>query len=329
MLNKLMFKVILTDHAFLNTDAERTALRGLADVIDASPLRTEDDVIRAAHDADALIIGFVPITARVMDALPKLKCVVRYGVGYETIDVPAAAERGIWTANVPDYCIPEVADHAMTLLLALARKVIPLDASMRRNEWGAVKASKPIYRIEGRTLGLIGMGRIGREVAKRAHGFGLNVIVADKYLSPDKATEAGATWVNLDELLSAADFISIHAPLTPETTHLLNADALGKLKPTAYLINVARGAIIDTTALAEALQAGKLAGAALDVFEQEPLPANHPIRSAPNTILNAHAAWYSEEAMAQLQRFAAEEVARALRGEPMKNPLAQVPKPRT
>jgi D-3-phosphoglycerate dehydrogenase len=328
MLNKLMFKVILTDHAFLNVDAERAALRGLADVIDASPLRTEEDVIQAAHDADGLIIGFVPITARVMDALPKLKCVVRYGVGYETIDVPAAAERGIWTANVPDYCIPEVADHAMALLLALARKVIPLDASMRRNEWGAVKASKPIHRMEGRTLGLIGMGRIGREVAKRARGFGLNVIVVDKYLSPDKATEAGAALVSLEELLTAADFISIHAPLTPETTHLLNAEALTKLKPTAYLINVARGAIIDTLALAEALHTSKLAGAALDVFEQEPLPADHPIRSAPNTILNAHAAWYSEEAMAQLQRFAAEEVARALRGEPMKNPLAKVPKPR-
>lgn len=324
-----MFKVILTDHAFLNTDAERAALRDLADVVDASPLRTEDDVIRAAHDADGLIIGFVPITARVIDALPKLKCVVRYGVGYETIDVPAATERGIWVANVPDYCIPEVADHALALLLALARKVIPLDASVRRNEWSAVKASKPIHRIEGRTLGLIGMGRIGREVARRAKAFGLNVIVADKYLSPEKAAEAGATLVALDALLPVADFISIHAPLTPETRHLMNAEALARMKPTAYLINVARGAIIDTVALAGVLSAGKIAGAALDVFEQEPLPADHPIRTAPNAILNAHAAWYSEEAMAQLQRFAAEEVARVLRGEPMKNPLNKPARPRT
>ncbi|BCX02616.1 MAG: D-isomer specific 2-hydroxyacid dehydrogenase family protein [Candidatus Roseilinea sp.] len=316
-----MYKVVITDHAFPSLDPERAVLRDLAEVVDRSPLRTEDDVIQAAQDADALIIGFVPITARVMDALPRLRCVVRYGVGYETIDVPAAVARGIQVANVPDYCIPEVADHAMALLLALARKVIPLDASMRRGEWATLKTAKPVHRIEGRTLGLIGMGRIGSAVARRALGFGMRVIVHDKYLSPERAQAAGATWVDLDALLHEADFISIHTPLTPETHHLINAEAIGKMKPGAYLINVARGAIVDTPALAEALRAGRIAGAALDVFEQEPLPADHPIRNAPNTILHPHAAWYSEEAMIQLQINAAEEVARALRGEPLKNPL--------
>lgn len=278
-------------------------------------------MIRAARDADALIIGFVPITARVMDALPRLRCVVRYGVGYETIDVPAAAARGIQVANVPDYCIPEVADHAMALLLALARKVIPLDASVRRGEWATLKAAKPAHRIEGQTLGLIGMGRIGSAVVRRALGFGMRVVAHDKYLSPERAQAVGATLVDFDTLLREADFISIHTPLTPETRHLINAETIDKMKPSAYLINVARGAIVDTLALADALQRGKLAGAALDVFEQEPLPDDHPIRNAPNVILHPHAAWYSEEAMIQLQVNAAEEVARALRGEPLKNPL--------
>ncbi|MDW8351337.1 MAG: C-terminal binding protein [Anaerolineae bacterium] len=316
-----MYKVIVTDHAFPSLDPERAVLSGLAEVIDRSPLRTEDEVIGAAHDADALIISFVPITARVMDALPQLRCIVRYGVGYDTIDVDAAAARGIQVANVPDYCIPEVADHAMALLLALARKVVPLDAGMRRGEWAAVRTAKPIHRIEGRTLGLIGMGRIGRAVVRRALGFGLRVLVYDKYLSPEQAREAGATPVELDVLLRESDFVSIHTPLTPETRHLINAEAIAKMKPSAYLINVARGAIVDTLALADALRAGRIAGAALDVFEQEPLPADHPIRNAPNTILHPHAAWYSEEALIQLQTNAAEEVARALRGEPLKNPL--------
>lgn len=316
-----MYKVVITDHAFPSLEPERAVLDGLAEVADRSPLRTEDDVIHAAHDADALIIGFVPITARVMDALPRLRCVVRYGVGYETIDVSAAAARGIQVANVPDYCIPEVADHAIALLLALARKVISLDASMRRGEWATLKTAKPVHRIEGQTLGLIGMGRIGSAVARRALGFGMRVLVHDKYLSPERAQAAGAMLVDFDALLREADFISIHTPLTPETRHLINAEAIGKMKPSAYLINVARGAIVDTLALADALQMGKLAGAALDVFEQEPLPADHPIRNAPNTILHPHAAWYSEEAMVQLQINAAEEVARALRGEPLKNPL--------
>ncbi|GIV85943.1 MAG: D-isomer specific 2-hydroxyacid dehydrogenase family protein [Candidatus Roseilinea sp.] len=316
-----MYRVIVTDHAFPSLDPERGVLAGLAEVIDCSPLRTEDDVICAARDADALIIGFAPITARVMDALPRLRCVVRYGVGYETIDVPAAAARGIQVANVPDYCIPEVADHTMALLLALARRVIPLDASVRRGEWATLKIAQPAHRIEGQTLGLIGIGRIGSAVAQRALGFGMRVIAYDKYLPPERAQAAGATRVDLDTLLREADFISIHAPLTPETRHLINAEAIGKLKPSAYLINVARGAIVDTLALADALQMGKLAGAALDVFEQEPLPADHPIRNAPNVILHPHAAWYSEEALTQLQVNAAEEVARALRGEPLKNLL--------
>ena len=319
-----MYKVYVTDHAFLNLDLERAVLNGLADVVDLNPTRTEDEVIARSADADALMVSFAPITARVLKALPKLHGILRYGVGFDNVDIQAASLRGAWVANVPDYCIPEVADHAMAMLLTLARKLPMLDASLRRSEWAAVKTSKPIYRLEGRTLGLVGMGRIGREVAKRAHGFGLKVIVADKYLTASKASEAGATLVNFDQLLQASDYVSIHAPLTPETQHLISTSALVKMKPSALLINVSRGGIVDTLALAQALHDGIIAGAGIDVFEKEPLEDNHPIRSAPNTVLAAHSAWYSEEAMAQLQRSAGEEVARMLRGERPKNALNEV-----
>lgn len=323
-----MFKVVITDHAFTDVKPERQALHGLAEVIDANPLRTEDEVIAAAHDADAIIFAFAPITARVLDTLPKLRVAVRNGVGYDAIDVQAATERGIWVANVPDYCIPEVADHALAMLLGLARKIVPLDAGVRRGEFNAVQMSRPLHRITGQTLGLVGMGRIGREVAKRAQGFGLNVIVFDKYLSPEHAQAAGATLASFDDVMRNADFISIHTPLTNETRHLVNAEAIRKMKRSAYLINVARGAIIDTMALAEALMDGTIAGAGIDVFEQEPLPADHPLRSAPNTILHPHAAWYSEESLTQLQVSAGEEVARVLRGEPLKNPVNRPANPR-
>ena len=321
-----MNKVYVTDHAYLNLDLERGVLNGLADVIDLNPTRTEDDVIAKTQDADALMVSFASVTARVLDALPKLRGILRYGVGFDNVDIPAATQRGVWVANVPDYCIPEVADHAMAMLLTLARKLPMLDASLRRGEWAAVKTSKPIYRLEGRTLGLIGMGRIGREVTKRAKGFGLNVIVADKYLPADKAAEAGATLVDFDQLVRESDYISVHAPLTPETQHLISAEALCKMKPSALLINVSRGGIVDTVALAQALHDGRIAGAGIDVFEKEPLEADHPIRSAPNMVLAAHATWYSEEAMAQLQRSAGEEVARMLRGDKPKNALNEVRK---
>jgi D-3-phosphoglycerate dehydrogenase len=316
-----MHNVFVTDHAFLNLDLERVELNSLATLIDLNPLRTEAELLQHVNDADALMVSFAPVTGKVMDASPNLKGILRYGVGFDNVDIPAATARGVWVANVPDYCIPEVADHAMAMLLTLARKLPSLDASVRRGEWAAVKTAKPIFRLEGRTLGLVGMGRIGREVARRARGFGLNVIVADKYLSADKATEAGATLVEFDQLIGTADYISIHAPLTPETHHLINAEVLRAMKPTALLINVSRGGIVDTVALTQALHEGTIAGAGIDVFEKEPLEADHPIRSAPNTVLAAHAAWYSEEAMAQLQRSAGQEVARMLRGERPKNAL--------
>ena len=316
-----MFKVYITDHTFTDTRPEREVLADLAEIVDLNgkPMRTEDEVISACRDADALIIGFAPVTARVLDALPGLKCVVRYGIGCDTIDMAAAAARGVPVANVPDYCVGEVADHAMALLLALERKVLVFDASVRRGEWTPVKTGRPIHRLAGRTLGIVGFGRIGREVARRASVFGYRILAHDPLLPEDAIRGAGAEPSALEALLAAADSVSLHLPLTDETRGILGREKLAGMKSGALLVNVARGALVDVAALAEALGAGRLAGAALDVYETEPLPRDHPLRSAPNTILGPHCAWYSEEALRDLQKNAAAEAARALRGEPLRN----------
>jgi D-3-phosphoglycerate dehydrogenase len=316
-----MFKVCITDHTFHDSKPEREVLEDIAEVVDlnGTPTGTEDEVIKACLGADALIIGFAPVTAKVLDSLPGLKCVVRYGIGYDTIDVKAAAERGIPVANVPDYCVSEVADHAMALLLSLERKLFIFDASLRRGEWSPVKTGRPLHRLAGRVLGIAGMGRIGTEVARRARTFGYEILVYDPWVDEAAARSRGGQKVDLDTLLARSDAISLHLPLTEETRHLLDRGNLARMKQGANLINVSRGAVVDTVALAGALSSGHLGGTALDVFETEPLPADHPIRKAPNTILQPHGAWYSEESLKELQRNAAEEVSRVLRGGKMKN----------
>ncbi len=318
-----MAKVYITDHTFLSVEPEREILAPYAEVTDLKgiPLPDEEAVVAACPGADALVVGFVPITARIMDALAGLRCIVRYGVGCDMIDVPAATERGVWVANVPDYCVAEVADHTAALLLCLTRKVALYDAAVRNGDWGAVKLGSPIRRLAGRTLGLVGFGRIGHEVAARAKAFGFRVVVYDKYLDPSRAEACGVEPLTFERLLSEADAVSLHVPLTDETRLILDGRAISRMKKEAVLVNVARGGLADLEALADALAAGRLAGAAIDVFDTEPLPADHPIRRAPNAILQPHASWYSEESLVQLQRSAAEEVARVLRGERPKNPV--------
>ncbi|MDW8396654.1 MAG: C-terminal binding protein, partial [Anaerolineae bacterium] len=278
-------------------------------------------VIRAGADADVLLVNLAPITARVFAALPKLRGVVRYGVGYDNVDLHAATARGVRVANIPDFCTPEVADHTLALLLALARKVIPLDASVRAGEWAALGVARPIRRLAGQTVGLIGFGRIGREVARRCMPFGLRVLAYDRYVDSDTIRAAGAIPADLETVLRESDFVSIHVPLNAETRGLINAAALRKMKRTAALINVARGPVVNTLDLAYALHQGQIAGAALDVFEIEPLPLDHPIRQAPNVILQPHVAWYSEDALRSLQRAAAEEAVRILRSHAPLHPL--------
>jgi D-3-phosphoglycerate dehydrogenase len=268
------------------------------------------------RDADGVLNARAPVTKRAIAAMERCRIIVRYGIGVDTIDVPAATERGIMVANVPDYCLDEVSDHALTLLLMLSRQMIPAIALAREDVW-PVSKMPPLQRLRGQTCGLIGCGRIGSLLAGKVQALGMSVIIHDPYLSEPRAREMGAELVSLDALLSRADFISLHAPLNETTHHLLGEAAFNKMKKNASIINTARGGLIDETALIAALDAGKIFGAGLDVVESE--TAVTPVRTAlvhhPKMVVTAHTAWLSQQARASLQLRAIEQVIGCLKGE--------------
>jgi D-3-phosphoglycerate dehydrogenase len=229
----------------------------------------------------------------------------------DTVDLAAATQRGVMVANVPDYCIEEVSDHAIAMLLSLWRGVTTYDRAIRNGTWSTTER-QPMPRLAGKVLGVIGVGRIGAQAARKAAGVGMRVIGYDPYLS---SLPAGIQKVTLDELLQQADAVSLHMPLTAESRHLINEAALRKMKPSALLVNTARGGIVDTAALIRALREGWIAGAALDVLEQEPVPRDSPLLSLPNVIVNPHASWYSDESVPELKRKTAEIAVAVLRGQ--------------
>ncbi len=311
MVNKA--KVVITDYAWASVDGER---RILSDLAELAPLQTKtaDEFLPHAADCDALLNAYAgPITAAVMAQMPKCKIIAKYGIGVDTIDIDAATAAGIIVTNNPTYCIEEVAEHTLALILASARKIAFYDRQVRASAW-AVPPGKPLYRLAGGTLGLVGFGNIARAVAVRAAAFGMRVL----YCTPrPNEVHAGVPGTRVDwrDLLRASDVVSLHPPLTPATRHLMNDDAFACMKPSAILINCARGPIIDTAALVRALDAQKIAGCALDTTDPEPLPNPHPLRDRENVILNPHAAWYSEQAMIGLQTGAPNEVRRVLSGQ--------------
>lgn len=306
-------KVVLTDYVWESLDVEKKTLAGLADLV-AVQTKKPDEFIAEAADCDALLNTYAgPITADVMAKMPKCKIIARYGIGVDTIDLEAATAAGIIVTNNPSYCIEEVAEHTMALMLASARKVAFYDRLVRAGRW-EVPPGKPLFRLAGRTLGLVGFGNIARHVAARAASFGMNVIFSDPYISEGQFKEPGKK-VELAELYREADYISLHPPLTPQTRKMVNDDAFAQMKPTAVLINCARGPVVDTDALVRALDAKKIAGCALDTTDPEPLPNPHPLRGRENVILNPHVAWYSEQALVGLQAGAPSEVRRVLTGE--------------
>jgi D-3-phosphoglycerate dehydrogenase len=306
-------KVVLTDYVWKSVDVERKILGDLGEL---TPMQTKkpEEFLGAAADCDALLNTYAgPITAEAMAKMPKCKIIARYGIGVDTIDLKAATEAGIIVTNNPTYCIEEVAEHTMALLLSAARKIAFYDRQVRAGQW-AVPPGKPMYRLSGSTLGLVGFGNIARQVAVRAAAFGMKVIFADPFIQQGQFKEPG-TKVELDDLLKQADYISLHPPLTPNTRQMINDDAFAKMKPTAVLVNCARGPIVDTNALVRALDAKKIMGCALDTTDPEPLPNPHPLRDRDNVIINPHAAWYSEQAMVGLQAGAPNEVKRVLSGQ--------------
>jgi len=306
-------KVVLTDYVWESLDVEKKILGGLAEIVSMQTKKPEEFLTQAA-DCDALLNTYAgPITGDAMAKMPKCKIIARYGIGVDTIDLEAATRAGIIVTNNPTYCIEEVAEHTMALLLDSARKVAFYDRQVRAGTW-AVPPGKPLYRLVGRTLGLVGFGYIALHVAVRAAAFGMQVLYADPFVKEGQFSEPGKK-VELNELFRESDFVSVHPPLTPQTRGMINDDAFSKMKPGAILINCSRGPVVDTAALVRALDAKKIAGCALDTTDPEPLPNPHPLRGRENVIINPHVAWYSETAMVGLQAGAPGEVRRVLTGE--------------
>ncbi len=303
--------IVVTDTGFPDADLEKGVLAALDADVTVAHCRTEDEVIAAARDADGLLVQWAPVTRRVMDQLRRCKVISRYGVGVDMIDLDAARDHEIRVANVPDYCVEEVAAHTLCFLLALGRKISWEDRLMHQGTWNVVGTIGAVNRIHGQTLGLIGVGRIGKRFAEMAAPLGLRILGYD--VKPP-ADPGPVTFTDLDTVLRESDFISFHCPLTKETQHLMNAAAFAKVKSGVFLINVSRGAVVDTAALVSALEQGKIAGAALDVFEQEPLPSDHPLLKMDNVILTPHIASYSTEAVLQLRRDTARRVVEFFQG---------------
>lgn len=308
--------VIVTDLPQLVSEEARQIMRDSgAKVLDADSIPSEQRA-EMLTSADALLVIWFDANATVIGELDRCKIIIRAGIGHDNIDSVAAAGRGIPVCNVPDYCIDEVADHAMALALTLARRIPQLDASVRAGDW-TTAITIPAY--QDMTFGIVGLGRTGKAVARRARGFGFNVVACDPYIADSDFESAGAQPVDFDTILQQSDILSVHTPLNAETRGLIGAQHLQRMKPDAILINTARGPIVDTIAVAEALNEGSLAGAGIDVFETEPLPPDHPIRSCSNAVLTPHYAWHSARSKRLLWVRSAEEIVRALRGEPLKS----------
>jgi len=268
-------------------------------------------------EAEVLLVTWFRMTGEVIQSLRRCRVIIRIGVGYDNIDVEAAAKRGIAVCNVPDYCKGEVADHAMAMALAQARALPYLDRCVRQGVWKP-HLPHPMPSFETMNFGVLGYGRIGRLTIARARGFGFQLMACDPYIETAEFA-SDVKQCTLGELLSSADILSLHVPLTAETRHILNADRLAAMKPGAILINTARGGLIETSALVEELAAGRFGGVGIDVFEEEPLPANHPLLDCPRVQVSPHFAWHSRESRPKLYLMAVEEALRGVRGKPLRN----------
>ena len=317
------FRVLFTDLPWGNAEIERRLLAPIsADVIEA-PDTEEESLCRLAADADAIATCWAPVTEPVIAAATRCRLIARMGIGLDNISVAAATARGMSVTNVPDYCIPEVADHALALLLSLARNVGVFHLRTKRGEYD-LQAAPTMHRLSGRTLGLFGLGRIGQAVAARAPALGMKVI-AHTRSGNDHGT--GCRMVDLQTLLAESDFISLHAPSTDQTRHAFSSDQFRTMKPTGFLINTSRGALVDAEALWQALQENQIAGAGLDVFEPEPPDLSHPLFADERVIVTPHAAFVSEEALIELRTRVAGQIADALTGRVPPN-VVNSPKPR-
>ncbi len=319
-------KIIVTDYLEDNLDWERDKFKEIGYELEAFQLKhaTQKELIEAIKDADILIVNMAKIDKNVIDSLKKCKLIVRHGIGYDNVDVEYATKKGIFVANIPDYCVDEVAEQAVMLLMASARRLLQqiesLNFSVEKGSWDFSKVGR-IYSVRGKTIGIVGFGRIGSRVYEMLQSFDLNFIVSDPYLSDEKKKKYGIEHTPLEELLKNSDFITVHAALTKDTYHLLNRENLKLLKESAIIVNTARGGLIDNEALCELLNNGKIHYAALDVYEGEPPKRDNIIFRTKNLLLTPHLSWSSEKSEWNIRYKIVETIEKFVKGELPENIL--------
>ena len=313
-------KVAVTDYTFDSLDVERAILEPMGcEVVGPYAKDEPDSLLTLVSDADCVLTQFAPVDARVIGSMGRARAIVRYGIGVDNVDLNAARARGIPVCNVPDYCIDEVADHTLGLILAMSRQFIPHRDRVRSGRWGSGAPLHAMHALKHLTVGIVGFGRIGRAVADRLRAFRCMTIVFDPLVSQEEVEQAGCMPVAFDRLIRNADVITLHCPSTPTTRGMIGRETLEKVKPGALFINVARGDLVDTAALIDAIHSGRLGGAGLDVCDPEPIPPDSPLLAMDKVILTPHVASASEPAVNKLRTSAAETAAKALSGEPLPN----------
>lgn len=312
-------KVAVTDFTFPSLEIEEQILAPLGVELVSGQCRTAELLIPLVRDADVVITQFAPVRAAVIAQMTRARAIVRYGIGVDNVDLEAARQRGIPVCNVPEFCIDEVADHTLAFILAATRQVVANCGTLRAGKWGLGVPLSQMRTLRDLTVGIVGFGRIGREVAQRLVPFKCQRLVCDPVVSAETIQQSGCEPVTWESLLSRADIITLHCPSTPQTRRLINAESLGRMKAGVILVNLARGDLVDTGALIEALRSGHVSGAALDVFDPEPLPVEHPLLKMDNVIVASHIASASVKAVRTLRETAAQIAALALRGEKLPN----------
>lgn len=308
-----MKKALITDYVWPDIKIESKVLRAAGIEPFAAPDASEETLACLAVDADVILFCFAKVTGAVLRAAGRCVAACRYGIGVDNIDLPTATAAGIVVTNVPDYCMDEVGDHALGMILALNRRFVPHDRKVKAGGWSSVALDQPMHRTRGATLGIVGFGRIGRSVAAKARAFGMELLACDPLLAPGETVD-GVAIATFEEILARSEFVTVHTPLTPETEGLIGAKELATMRSGSILVNCARGGLVDEEALARALASGHLAGAGLDVLDTAPPPADHPLLDLENVIVTPHTAFFSQASTRELERRTAEEAVRVLNG---------------
>jgi D-3-phosphoglycerate dehydrogenase len=318
------FKVVVTDDRHGDFSVEKEVLDAIGAEVSVCNCDTKEEVIRECRDADGILLNLSPMPAEVIEKLERCKIIARYGVGYDNVDVPACTKKGIYVANVPDYCAEEVSDQALALLMACVRKVVHSDTQIRQGKWNIAKEMK-IHRIEGKTFALLGFGMISKAFLRKIKGFNPGrILVFDPFVDAETIASYGAVKVEWEDALSEADYISVHIPLNAHTKGMIDEKAFAFMKPSAILINTSRGAVIDEKAMIKALSSKTINCAGLDVFETEPIQSDNKLRELDNCVLTDHVGWYSVESIIELKRKAAENVRDVLKCGKPKYPVNKI-----